>query len=55
MGFDIENIVCMVICMKCIYIVDENMIIKFKDMICYEDNELLIFEIGCMGELINGF
>lgn len=54
-GFDIENIVCIVICFKKLFLVNESFLIKLKDMFCFEDYELIIFEIGCMGEFINGF
>lgn len=52
-GFDVENIVRTAIRLNKLQ-VDEQMLIKPKDMGDFEDHELLILETGRMGEPING-
>lgn len=53
-GFDVENIVRTAINLKKLHVADDRILIKPKDMIKYQDNELIILETGRMGEPING-
>ena len=53
-GFDVENIVRTAIRLKKLTVEHEKLIVKPKDMNKFEDHELIILEIGRMGEPIDG-
>ncbi|MGT2831911.1 ribonuclease J [Streptococcus halotolerans] len=52
-GFDVENIVRTAIRLKKLSIADERIMVKPKEMVKFEDHELVILETGRMGEPIN--